>query len=306
MKKIGVVLFLCLYLSLGFGVIAQAPPGVNDFGVGETGDVDKFVNYSEQTQEFIEEEKYKLLADKWKEILLKNRFLSAVDGFFRKINFVFFILFGEDYDFTFNFLLLVVVWAIYLVFLNDIFGSFSPTSKGISFAIVVGFNIILAQIGHIAWFSNLIFRFFFFDSGFLFFNSEEYSAIFGIWKWIGPIVAILIFILIIASGKVVKKNTNKRKMEVAKIKEETHRKILEEEAEAILDASEDSFSEKVKDTVDSIEDAIKSLEKAASFEEAKKMFNKFSIKFHPDKGGSNEAMSALNSKWDKIRRKFGK
>src|SRR3989338_3842042 len=51
----------------------------------------------EKTQEKVEG-KWDYLAREWKNIFLKNKFVSAIDSFFTKISIVFRILFGMEYS----------------------------------------------------------------------------------------------------------------------------------------------------------------------------------------------------------------
>src|SRR3989338_6576000 len=73
----------------------------------------------EKTQENIEG-KWDYLAREWKNILLKNKFVSAIDGFFTKISFVFRILFGMDYSMSLVLLIAIILWFYFLINLLQI------------------------------------------------------------------------------------------------------------------------------------------------------------------------------------------
>lgn len=51
--------------------------------------------------------------------------------------------------------------------------------------------------------------------------------------------------------------------------------------------------------LEGINDDILIMQKAASLEELKKLYKKFAFRYHPDKGGSNDDMKAINNAYDK-------
>src|SRR3989338_10796665 len=99
MNKLGVLIGLLLLsgvvsFSLSSAVadeLANVPGGQQVQNAGEV---------IQNITKTIEEKKWDYLGDRWKEVLLKNKYASAVDGFLKKIDFVFVVLFGEHYDFS--------------------------------------------------------------------------------------------------------------------------------------------------------------------------------------------------------------
>ena len=145
MKKIG-VLFICLFLFLI--LIQSSNIQAQDIEEGLEGAEEKLqegIEKAEDIKEKLEEGKWDYLGKEWKEILLKNKFVSFVDNCFKKISFVFTFLFGEPYSLSLTLLLVIILWFYFFFKFSEIFtdySSFSPTT-----AMVIGFafTIILAQ-----------------------------------------------------------------------------------------------------------------------------------------------------------------
>ena len=145
MKKIG-VLFICVFLVLSFIQLFNA----QDVFDGE--DFEEKIEEVEDTKEKIEEGigdikegKWEYLGKEWKEILLKKKFVSTVDGFFTKISLVFKILFGEHYSLSFVLFFVVLLWAYFFFKFREIFTDYSSFSSLTATVIGFGFTIILAQ-----------------------------------------------------------------------------------------------------------------------------------------------------------------
>ena len=94
MKKIG-VLFICTFLILSFTQLFNIQ--AQDMGDLED-QIQEGVDRIEDAKGIFDEGKWDYLGREWKEILLKRKFVSAIDGFFTKISILFKILFGEPYS----------------------------------------------------------------------------------------------------------------------------------------------------------------------------------------------------------------
>ncbi|MFH1431003.1 MAG: hypothetical protein ABIG37_00860 [Nanoarchaeota archaeon] len=77
--------------------------------------------------------------------LKNNAMVVFIDGFFKKINFVFRILFGIDYSLSASFFLVVIFWFIVFILLITTIEGFSTFGDSTSFGIALAINIILAQ-----------------------------------------------------------------------------------------------------------------------------------------------------------------
>lgn len=98
----------------------------------------------EKTQEKIEG-KWDYLSREWKNIFLKNKFVSAMDEFFTKISIVFQILFGMPYSLSLVLLIVIVLWFYFLINLLQIYRYFSIFSGWVNYVIAFGLTIIAAQ-----------------------------------------------------------------------------------------------------------------------------------------------------------------
>jgi len=113
MKKFGVLL-LCIVLVFSFvvvNVIGQDTdiPGTNIPGLNP----EKIKELGEKSPDELGEEakeKASYLGQEWSKILRKNPVITGLDNFFTKINFVFKLLFAEDYVANFSLVLIIVLW----------------------------------------------------------------------------------------------------------------------------------------------------------------------------------------------------
>ncbi|MEK6906856.1 MAG: hypothetical protein AABW81_04520 [Nanoarchaeota archaeon] len=193
---VGIILILFLNIFLVSAVQVNPQDTVND-------NLDKL----EDTQEKVQT-KWDYLGNEWQTVLLKNKFVSAVDGFLTKISFVFMFLFGEPYSLSLTLFMITVLW-IYLFFqfsevLRD-FSAFSPTTSNI---IGFGLAVILAQVGIL----KKIVEFF----GWIVFSPEA--------SWMRAIILILIIVVLVflyrfvsALGKTAKKNREEMEKEKGKL-----------------------------------------------------------------------------------------
>lgn len=73
----------------------------------------------EETREQIDEIKYNFLGEKWKEIFLKNSFVSNLDNFFNNVNFLFIALFARDWSLSFDMFFVFLMWLFTLLSLQN-------------------------------------------------------------------------------------------------------------------------------------------------------------------------------------------
>ncbi|MBI2124233.1 hypothetical protein HYT92_00420 [Candidatus Pacearchaeota archaeon] len=99
----------------------------------------------EKTQEKVEG-KWDYLAREWKNIFLKNKFVSATDSFFTKISIVFRILFGMEYSMSLVLLIVIILWFYFLINLLQMHRYFSIFSGWVNYIISFGLVIIMAQV----------------------------------------------------------------------------------------------------------------------------------------------------------------
>jgi len=223
MKKIGVLVFLCLIF---FAQVVYAENIV--------GDLEEKIEGLEDTKENIEEgvdkikkTKWDYLGEKWKTAFLKNKFISFVDSFFQKINFVFVVLFGENYSLSLTLFFIIILWFGFFFKLSEVLADYSTFSSSVATVIGFGLVIIMAQL---KFFRVIVESF-----GWLVFSQEAW--------WIRLIIFVVIVFVVVflykfssQIGDSFKKNKEKTKEEMKKAEEKINRGIVKTFADTIVKA----------------------------------------------------------------------
>ena len=222
MKKIGVLIFLCL-LFFAQVVSADILDSIEEKveGIGDTKE------NIEEGVEKIKETKWDYLGEKWKTIFLRNKVVSVVDGFFQKINIVFVVLFGENYSLSLTLLFIVILWFYSFFKLSEILTDYSTFSSSVATLIGLGFSIIMAQL---KFFRVLVESF-----GWLVFSQEAWWLRLIIFIVIG-FVMIFLYKLSSQVGDSFKKNREKTKEEMEKLEEKINSGIIKSFADTIVKA----------------------------------------------------------------------
>ncbi len=315
MKKIG-VLFICLFLLLSFTQLLNVQ--AQDIGDGLEDLEEQFqegVDKVEDAKEILVEGKWDYLGKEWKEILLKNKFVSSIDNFLTKISIVFVILFGEAYSLSLTLLFVIMLWFYFFFKFSEIFTDYSSFSSTVAIGIGLLCTIIFAQLKVL----RQIIEFF----GWLAFSQES-----NIWRFLimlGIFLALMgIYYLSSKFGDGVKKSkekSEKEKEEMEKKRAKVDRGILRKLVESIMrglgvathnvSKSKVEVSKKVeieapKKAMSGFNDAIKEMKGAKDGGELNKIYRRASKKFHPDTGGSHEAFIKLGKEKEKIGGAFKK
>lgn len=217
MKKIILFSSICIFLILFLGIISSVEK-LNE--VKEA--VDTKIESVEDVKESIEEKKWDYLSEQWDKILLKNKFVSGIDNFFKKINIVFIVLFGENYSLSLTLFFVIVLWLFFFINFNIIFRDYSIFSEGISLSLSFCLTIILAQFKFYRLFSEIIFKLIFFKE--------------GIWGWIWFFVFLVFFVFLISLNKTIGKQKKEQKEHYEKEREKMERGILHRFVTAITTA----------------------------------------------------------------------
>jgi hypothetical protein len=213
MNKKEWVILLSLFFVIVFFVGAKAEiPGAE-----EGYQNDSIVQGVEGLQETVEGRKWEYIGEQWKELLLKNKNIAAIDAMLKKFNIVFVVLFGRDYELSLILLFTIMFWIFFFAMFSKIITGFSTFSSGVSFIIAFILTIILAQFKAYYALSLLVVKVLFFKQ--------------GIWPWIAFLVffvAYLIFLIYLERivwkiGRAFKKS----KEEKEKWDERFHRQIFE-------------------------------------------------------------------------------
>lgn len=144
---------------------------------------DSVVKSVQDLQGFVEERKWEYLGKEWQNLLLKNSFVMTLDGAFKKLNFLFFFLLGENYSLSLRLFFIFLFWIFFLSMYERILSNFSPLSKGVSFIVAFILVIIMAHLKALNFFAVLLFKVIFYKQGW--------------WSWISVIIFLLVFVTVL-------------------------------------------------------------------------------------------------------------
>jgi|SRR3989344_3436237 len=206
-KKRVFVTFIFILLLTNF-VFAQS--GLEDTAENIQDKVDNLQKGIDGAYEFTEKDKWDYLGEEWQNILLKSEYVSFLDASFKKINFLFFFLFGEDYSLSLTLLFTIILWSFFFYYFNKILNDFSGFSSEVSSIVAFLLVIVSAHIGLYKFISEIAFKIIFFRE--------------GVWGWIAMLIFVLIMITIAILLKSFGEDVKKRREELQKIREELEMK----------------------------------------------------------------------------------
>jgi len=217
MKKIGVLILFVLIFSSFVTAQTGSLPNQEEF------ENDSVVKGVQQIQDIAENRRWEYLSEKWKETLKKNKYFAAIDTFFTKINIVFVILFGQDYDFSLTLFVVFLMWIFFLGMFERIIGGFSTFGKGTSFVAALAMTVILAQLQVYQVMSVWVFKLIFFRSGF--------------WRWILLGIFLVGYVIVLIYTRkivwVIGRKFIKNQEKKAKWDEHFARKMFEKKVDAV-------------------------------------------------------------------------
>jgi len=188
----------------------------------------KVDNTTEQIQKLSREDvKWQELGDRFQEIILRNKVVSTIDEFLKKINILFVILFGRDYALSLTLLFLIFIWLYFFNQFGKIIGTFSTFSSTTSMIISLGMVIIMAQLKFFDWFSQVLFKLIFYRD--------------GAWGWVWNIAFFFVAIFV---GMVFGRFFTSLKKSVRKFREEADRRAAlgeDDQRRKMLDVYIDAF-----------------------------------------------------------------
>jgi len=93
------------------------------------------------------EARWDYLKQEWKAVLLKNKLISIIDSFFKKISPVFTVLFNYPYDLLSPTLwIIIILWIFFFLSIAILLRDYSSFSATISYPIGIVFAIVLAHL----------------------------------------------------------------------------------------------------------------------------------------------------------------
>jgi hypothetical protein len=177
--------FFCVFafLLLGFALSFVLAVPLDDFA----GRVENASRTIEETGQKVdrmtkEDVKWEYLSERWKELLLKNKYVAFADGVFRKGNFIFVVLFGRNYELSLTLLFVIFIWVYFWSQFDKILSGFSTFSRSTCLVLSFGMAVILAQARFFDLISQLLFKLIFYRE--------------GAWGWLWSVGTILAIVLV--------------------------------------------------------------------------------------------------------------
>jgi hypothetical protein len=216
-KKFG--LFLLIILLLGI-VIAQDLGSIGDSIEDKIGNVEGNIT---KIRDFTEQDKTDFLAKSWEKLVLKNKYISFVNGFFEKIDFVFVFFFAKHWEFSIKMLFVFMLWLFTLLSIRQYLYF---ENNGLNWFVSLGGAVVLAHIQLFNYAANGLFKIFAYKN-----NLPWGIASFAL------ILVLIVFYFKLNNivSKIVKKNREK-----SKEKEKKHKEKVRDTYDKSLKEAEDS------------------------------------------------------------------
>lgn len=226
MKKIGAIVYCgLLVLVISFLILSKVSAAeisdISDSGI---------IQDARAGKEFIEEKKWEYLSEQWKELLLNNSMISKADAFLKKIDGVFFVLFGQHYELSLALFFIVLFWIFFFLLYGNILFQFSSFGKLTSYAVAFLLSVITAQLTLYRIMSEFLFKAIFFKE--------------GMWRWIGFALFFVFYIFILAFLNKIVYSLGRSMKYSDKAEREKIEKIEQESLQDMMNKIDKAFKEK--------------------------------------------------------------
>lgn len=162
----------------------------------------KILDTTEKLKEFAEKDRLDYLGEQWKSFLLKHPVIAKVNATLMKANPLFFFFFGDDYDFSYKYFLLILFSIAFFLTFQEIFLYFSNFNGKYSYLFAFLFTLIIAHLDIIASLSELFYKGFFALLGGMLLTDYVNQ---GVFKWLFELVFFVILMMyLIFSGQLVR------------------------------------------------------------------------------------------------------
>ena len=215
------LVFFSFIILFGFSYFAHAQfegTGLEDAQNGS------LVGGVQKIQQTVEERRWEYLSQQWKELLLKNRFISAFDSWLKKGDILFVILLGQHYSLSIQLFFVFILWVFFIIAFYKIFSGYAPYSQNVAVIIAIAFGVVIAQFKLLEFLSGKI-----------------VTAVFigGMgWRWISFVIFILVLLFFIVLISLIAKKGKEEKKKKAEKKQEQDQETVGEFAKGILKGSE--------------------------------------------------------------------
>ncbi len=113
-KKITFAFFVAFIYLISFAFAIDAG-NIQGELQDKIGDLEKNVS---KAREFTEKDKWTFIKEQWQGILLKNKYIAGVNGFFTKIDIVFVVLFAHKWELSVEMFFVFMLWIFTFLFLK--------------------------------------------------------------------------------------------------------------------------------------------------------------------------------------------
>ena len=219
------LVFVIIGIVLIAIVSAQDLGGIGDSIEDKIGEVEGNLT---KAREFTEQNKTDFLAESWKKLVLKNKFISGTNWFFEKIDIVFVLLFAKHWEFSITMLFVFMLWLFTLLSIRE-YNLFSD-NEGLSWLIGLGGAILIAHMKLFNLVANALFGIFAYKNNLP-------------WKISSFVLIFVLFVVYLKLNKFVGKILKKRREKNKEKKKEHKEKVR------------DTYDKNLKDAAESVEGA---------------------------------------------------
>jgi len=174
-------LFILAFLLFFNYASAQLDSGIDESGFEE--EADRILNATKPLREITQEGRWEYLGEQWKELLLKNKAVSAVDAGFKRLNFLFFFFLGQDYELSLTLVFVFLLWVFFFTMFGKIVSNFSTFNPNVSYILAFCMATILAHLKAYKMISLVLFNIIFFRE--------------GVWGWIFLVLFFALYFIVL-------------------------------------------------------------------------------------------------------------
>lgn len=212
------VFFLLAFASLL--VSAEDPPGFDQL---------PFANQTQQLEHTIGEKQWDYLGTEWQNYFINETRFPGLYKFnegMTSLSVVFFVLFGQNYSFSWTFFVTLLLWITFSIVFVDAIALFSLFSLGVSITLGIIFGAIMGHLGIYRFLAEGIFKFFFTEEGF--------------WAWLGPLLFVVVCLISIVVFRRVFRIVKKARAQGAKKEAEGKQKVNQEALDTTVKAIDEA------------------------------------------------------------------